>query len=730
MATITIQTRDGSNPQNKPKLYVCAHPDDYAEHFSRVASEIWDAQDVALCYDQGLPTGSCDDDYYADLQEMRLVVAIVTNRFLSESNHARDTILPFFTAHNVPVLPLVRQAVSDKLFEEVLGDRQYLNAYANDDTALPYAYKLRRFLQTVLPSDDLAAQIRDAFRGHIFISYRKVDRAQARRLIDTIRDNPTCRDAAIWYDEFLTPGEDFNEEIADAIKGCDLFAMAITPNTLKDQNYIIHTEYPYARKHGKRILPVECVPVDRARLAEHFESIPDCVGCDDGVALSAALSDAFAAHASADNDPQRNYLIGLAHLYGMGAEPNVTRAFARIASAARAGLTEAHLKLAQMHWNGDGVPINREAAMNVLGTLLLRLKHAHKTSGKPEDAIAYANALARMAEMLCEQGKYDDALTYAKDARRIANELSLKKIKDDTYDALVAKYAVLCSEIYYYQSQDAKGGIYFLEAFFYSDWGTDDADFRRRWISLLLISFFHTDSKNEKTVALALQALSTAQALYDESGSAFDKELLLKSLLCAIKLQTDVAQIRPLVNRAIALADTMQLSHLSEEVQRQVAEAYAHGALYAADYQENEAYMQKALDIAASRPDAIKFREIVPVAYMSRYAYLCRADQADRAAPYLEQSIVLMRDVAKETARVNDYQSLIDLECIQHPEYTQNAEAYLQFQLERWAAAHKAHPESKPIRNAYRGRRRVWRWRWLVLPFVSKLSKKQKTDAE
>lgn len=728
MATITIQTRDGSNPQNKLKLYVCVHPEDYREHFSRVASEIWDARDVALCHESQPLADTPDDDFFTDLQEIRLAVVIVTERFLSEPGSARDVILPYFIAHNVPVLPLVRGTISDGLFEKVLGDRQYLSSHTEDDTALPYAYKLRRFLQTVLPDDDLAAQIRNAFRGHVFISYRKVDRAHARRLIDTIRDNPACRDAAIWYDEFLTPGEDFNEEIADAIKSCDLFAMAITPNTLRDQNYIIHTEYPYAKAHGKRVLPVECVPVDRTRLAEHFKDIPECVNRDDAPALTRALTDAFAQNANTDNDPRRDYLIGLAHLYGIGAEPNTERAFARIASAARAGLTEAHIKLAELHQNGDGIPVNREAAIKVLGTLLMRLKHAHEKSGKPADAIAYAKALARMAEMLCEQKKYDDALQYAKDARKIANDLSLKKISDNTYDALVAEYAMLCCEICFCQEKPGMGLIYFAETFFYSDWGTDDADFQRRWVTMWLLLTSHEQDKNQKSLAAANQMVSTAQILYDDSGSAYDKDQLLKCLLRAIHYQSSSEDTLALVQRALALADTMQLSYLSEGVQLQVAQAYVYGAACAQTVPEHSALIQKALDIALSHPHSIKAREHLCTAYYTQYAYFKNAGQCTQADLCLARAVALKRDIANETAIAADYEWLFKLEYMQLPEQMQSAASYLQFQLEKWEAAHKEHPESKAISKAYRARRRTWRWRWIVLPFVTRRAKKKNAE--
>jgi hypothetical protein len=333
-----------------------------------------------------------------------------------------------------------------------------------------------------------------------------------------------------------------------------------------------------------------------------------------------------------------------------------------------------------------------------------------------------------MAEMLCEQKKYDDALQYAKDARKIANDLSLKKISDNTYDALVAEYAMLCCEIHFCKKETGRGLAYYAETFFYSDWGTDDADFRRRWITMWLLPASIMQNKSKNSAALAVQMSDTAQVLYDESGSAFDKEQLLKCLLYAIQYQESAEGRQPLLDRALALADTMQLSHLSEAVQLQVAQAYVYGAACAQTVPEHSALIQKALDIALSHPHSIKAREYASVVYFTKYAYFKNAGQCTQADLCLERAVALMRDIANETAIADDYESLFKLEYMQLPEHMQSAASYLQFQLEKWEAAHKEHPESKAIRKAYRARRRTWRWRWIVLPFVTRRAKKKNAE--
>ena len=78
---------------------------------------------------------------------------------------------------------------------------------------------------------------------------------KTQELMRLIHKDDFCRDVAIWYDEFLTPGESFNDVIADAMKKSDLFALTVTPDLVNEKNYVMTEEYPKARENGKKVLP-------------------------------------------------------------------------------------------------------------------------------------------------------------------------------------------------------------------------------------------------------------------------------------------------------------------------------------------------------------------------------------------------------------------------------------------------------------------------------------------
>ena len=86
-----------------------------------------------------------------------------------------------------------------------------------------------------------------------------------------IHKNEYSRDIAIWYDEFLTPGEDFNDSIREALRKSGLVSLVVTPNFLEDPNYVKDHEYPEARDSGKPIMPVVAVPTDMDALQSAFK---------------------------------------------------------------------------------------------------------------------------------------------------------------------------------------------------------------------------------------------------------------------------------------------------------------------------------------------------------------------------------------------------------------------------------------------------------------------------
>lgn len=355
MAELKYKIRGNGALSGKPRVYFCCHPEDFNKYFRILSNEILAKQNCAIWYNDGAVER--DEDFFLDLKQMQLFVMPITTNLLCRENEALDIDFKFAVENHIPVLPLMQERGLEELFNTKCGDLQFLDKNNTDNTAIGYDEKLERYLSAVLIGDDMAERIRAAFDAYVFLSYRKKDRKYAQELMRLIHKNEFCRDIAIWYDEFLTPGENFNDSIKEALTKSDLFVLTVTPNLVNETNYIMTTEYPMAIKEGKPILPAELVPTDKALLSQKYEGIPECADAYDDTRISDALLESIKKLAIKENDnsPLHNFFIGLAYLGGIDVEVDNQRAVSLITSAAEGGCEQAMQKLLDMYMNGNGV---------------------------------------------------------------------------------------------------------------------------------------------------------------------------------------------------------------------------------------------------------------------------------------------------------------------------------------------------------------------------------------
>ncbi len=401
MANLQYKTKHNFNPQGKAKVYFCCHPEDFEKYFETIANDILNKQNCSLWYCDA--DTAKDGDFFADLEQMQLFVMPITTKLLSSDNDALSIEFPFAMKNHIPVLPLMQEAGLEELFNSKCGDLQFLDKNNLDDTSIGYNEKLEKYLSSILVGDELAKKVRAAFDAHIFLSYRKKDRKYAQELMRLIHNNEFCRDVAIWYDEFLTPGEKFDDEIRRIIHECDLFALTLSPSIAQPRvdekgeehdNYIVMHEYPLARKLGKKILPADFKEVDHAELGK-YEDLPQCIDAKSESDLEIALRDAFksiALRANKDN-PEHDFFIGLAYLDGIDVEVDFERALKLITYAAENDVLEAIEKLVNMYSSGKGVNRDSKEAIRWQSNLVELLK----LQTSPEDSTQ--NILKVMSEL-------------------------------------------------------------------------------------------------------------------------------------------------------------------------------------------------------------------------------------------------------------------------------------------------------------------------------------------
>ncbi len=442
MGYFYYKTRKNTPTQGIPNVYFCCNKEDLSTYFDSISDEILSSQNCAIWYKA--EDVEISDDFFDYLKQMQLFVIPVTRKFLETPDDSLTAEFEFAIENNIPVLPIMQERGLAELFNEKCGNIQYLDKCSIDVTAISYDEKLKNFLSSVLIGDELAEKIRKAFDAYVFLSYRKKDRQYAQKLMRLIHDNDVCRDIAIWYDEFLTPGEDFNDAITKMLKESDMFVLTVTPSVVEmvedhngnmQDNYVVRCEYPEARKAGKLIIPAEIVPTNREELSQKYTELPECTDANNPDKLSQTFIDAIEKLALQGNDRNHvhNFFIGLAYLGGVDVEVDHQRAYELIKSAADAGLPEAIEKLVFMYQNGEGVKRNYSTAIEWHTKLAEVYKKAYEEDPSDDNTI-------KLVDTYCNLGNRYRELTMINKAEEIYRlALPIVEKYDKRYNSRVTK---------------------------------------------------------------------------------------------------------------------------------------------------------------------------------------------------------------------------------------------------------------------------------------------------
>ena len=432
MTLFGYSTRHNDDPKGKPRVYFTCHPDDFCLFFKKIQEDIHRTHDCAIYFAKDMTAEISQDELEISLSQMNLFVVPITRRLLTQPNRAMDQDIAYAKQQRIPILPIMMESNIQELYSqpEKFDKRQFIDPNSQDGTQVRYEDKLKKYLDCVIISPEMAKRVRAAFDAYIFLSYRKKDRRYANELMKMIHQNPECRDIAIWYDEFLTPGENFSDTIQKALHDSQLFALLVTPNVLEEPNgnpnFVMGVEYPEARKSKKTILPVEMVPTDRDALKEKYKDIPNCADPRDDIAFKDLLLTAIqkVATSADENSPEHNFLIGLAYLEGIDVEVNRELGLELITSAANANVLEAMQKLSSYyyaqydvinfsHWVSQAVRYKAHQHGDGFFYDLTELKYRACCSGKIEDwqeALKYAEE--KYAEFYETLGPEDSRTKY------------------------------------------------------------------------------------------------------------------------------------------------------------------------------------------------------------------------------------------------------------------------------------------------------------------------------
>lgn len=402
---MNFRTNTGQPVVGQPWVFFSCHPDAFALYQEQVMLDVLACCDCVFCWRDPDDTST---DTLSDLDQMSLVILAVDTKFVEEDCFASTDVWRYAVDHHIPILPLLMEDDIAIAFNERFGQLHALMGLGSARQE-----RLRSHFDRMFVSADQAEEIRRSFDAYLFLSYRKVDAADALDLIERIRGFDYCRDVAIWFDSYLSPGEDFDRRIREILRASDLFVLLVTPNLVIDaNNYVRREEYPEAlRSKDGHILPVEMQPTDRTILDGWYDELPPCVNGRVNPALDAALRHHLQGKAVGTNsDPRHLYCMGLAYLQGIDVEVDKRRAAALIREAADAGLQDAMRTLREMYQDGNGVRQDATESARWGERLARSMRPTHPDQASPDECLAYVRQLVGAAQAYADLRQIDHAL--------------------------------------------------------------------------------------------------------------------------------------------------------------------------------------------------------------------------------------------------------------------------------------------------------------------------------
>lgn len=550
-----VITRDSSPYQGKSRVYISYYEKDRAAVAKKISDMFLAHRNCAVFYSDAELEKTNPSQKNDALRQVQCVVFPVFSDRISLLAKAEEDLRLCETEH-IPTIPIRMDGMESadfyREYQKVFGSLQLLMPFINDPTKIPFDEQLKQRLDSIFTDDsesygvyqregyfqkEIDQKIKAAFRGSIFISYRKSDRELVRDLIKHIHGDSALTDIMIWYDEYLTLGEDYNVELRERITDCDVFIILGTAASLVEGNYILTDEYPRACALGKKIILI-CTDASVDTQCRLCFSKADLVIREDGQRLlPEILKDIFQKKTGAMNDrpEERAYFLGKAYLEGKLTQMDRELGVHLIRWAANRSFRPAMQLMAHLYHVGVGVETDPDQRLRWLS-------RAEAAAAGQENQPAHNTRSLHDAVMLnCEQGdlylrqmRMDQALECYKKMLQVA----LKMREHDQGVINHATYHILAlnkiANTYMYQNNLAQARAYLKEALRVHDTLPEntvrmggDLDHAE---SLMMLANLERDVKNY-TEAIRLYKQSLAVA---ETASAISHFARAYSMRCDI----------------------------------------------------------------------------------------------------------------------------------------------------------------------------------------------------
>jgi len=368
---IIRKARGEQIPKQAQRVFLCLDPKNIADK-DKLISNIHDMKYGMDCVVSWLETQKDidEEELRNELHDTHALVVWVTSELLQTVSTGKN-LIEFQIARELkcPIIPIAKDSSLFPYFTELVDA---IHGIAISDSE--YHEKLKKQLETFLAAEELMKEIDEkAFTAKIFLSYRKMDIKKAREFMKKFHDLAGFEAISIWYDNFLTAGRVFDDEIKQSIIKSDAFTLLVTPNLLEKNdkgkdNYVVSTEYPFARDEGKPVVPVEAQKTDIELFERIFRGVEKAAFVDNTESLSAAFKTKLNNSSFEEKmDSERARLLGMAYLKGVGVEKDIDRAIKLLETCAKENDESAYRaarQLADIYFKGIDVNINYDKSLH------------------------------------------------------------------------------------------------------------------------------------------------------------------------------------------------------------------------------------------------------------------------------------------------------------------------------------------------------------------------------
>ena len=425
--SLNYRTRADLPVNGKKHIFIHYAPQD--------RSDAWKLMNSILNYENGIdyalwytdnPQTVFFEKNFEPLRQMAVFIPFVTDNYLNMARgYGLDASglcrfsLQDFNTNVTTVLPVFAEKGLGSKFTALFGPVHGINISAG---------MLEKHLKLLLGDDELSKTIEEnAFSKDLFLSYRKKDRDYALAIMKNIHDTEEGRRIAIWFDDFLIPGEDYREQIGGYLKNSDAVILSVTPNVLEEGNYVRRIEYPDARdKLNKKILPVEAVSTDLAELKSAFPGLDTLISLNDLNALNENLKNIQSGRKDKDYSPYDTYLLGMAFLIGLHVEKDIRRGVAFLEEAASRSEVNALVYLGFLYLTGRGV----QRDLNKTSDYYMKAYEIYKSERKVKELYDLLYGMDGLILILGATGKNNEALRIGKEFEQLFESVPAQDEKE------------------------------------------------------------------------------------------------------------------------------------------------------------------------------------------------------------------------------------------------------------------------------------------------------------